>query len=293
MHTRQHSLLNSLPFLVLAACGGASQEAPGANEPEPQAATAQPTTTQAPGDAAATQNALPAILAGSHRSEENRARDKYRHPAETLGFFGVQPTQTVVELWPGRGWYTEVLAPLVREHGKLIAVAPVGNYLQPYKDFLASRPDVYDRVQLAVITPPDQLSLGPDNSADVVLTFRNLHNWISNGYAAQVHAAVFRVLKPGGVYGVVDHRAPPGTTAEQTKKTGYAPEEVAIQLATAAGLVLDARSEINANPKDTKNYPEGVWTLPPVLKLGDVDRDKYLAIGESDRFTLRFRKPTQ
>ena len=300
MDTRRFRFVISLPFLALAACGGAAQEAPGANEPEPTGAaqpvsdpSAQPAATQSVGDATATQNAIEAILGGSHRSAENRARDPHRHPAETLGFFGVQPTHTVVELWPGRGWYTEVLAPLVRERGKLIAAAPTGNYLQPYKDFLAARPDLYDRVQLVEVTPPDKLSLGPDNSADVVLTFRNLHGWVGNGYASQVHAAVFKVLKPGGVYGVVDHRAPPGTTAEQTKKSGYTPEEVAIQLATAAGFVLDARSEINANPKDTKNYPEGVWTLPPVLRLGDVDRAKYTAIGESDRFTLRFRKPAQ
>jgi predicted methyltransferase len=290
MHTSRSRLVNSLPVLLLLACGGATQEAPGASEPSPASATApaaQPAAQRAD-DATA---AINAILLGSHRSEENRARDKYRHPAETLAFFGVQPGQTVVELWPGRGWYTEVLAPLLRERGKLIAAAPTGNYLQPYKDFLATRPELYDRVQLVEVTPPDQLSLGPDGSADVVLTFRNLHGWVGNGYAAQVHAAVFKVLKPGGVFGVEDHRAPPGTTAEQTKKSGYTAEEVAIQLATAAGFVLDARSEINANPKDTKDYPDGVWTLPPSLRKGDVDRDKYLAIGESDRFTLRFRKP--
>jgi predicted methyltransferase len=288
MHIAKYSIVNSLSVLLLAACSSASQQAPGANEPEPaaQAATAEPTATAGQGDIAA-------ILAGNHRSAENRARDAHRHPAETLAFFGVQPTHTVVELWPGRGWYTEVLAPLLRERGKLIAAAPTGNYLQPYKDFLATRPDLYDRVQLVEVTPPQTLSLGPDGSADAVLTFRNLHGWVGNGYAAEVHAAVFRVLKPGGVYGVVDHRAPPGTTPEQTKKTGYVPEDVAIQLATAAGFVLDARSEVNANPKDTKDYPEGVWTLPPVLRLGDVDRDKYTAIGESDRFTLRFRKPAQ
>ena len=295
MHIPQHSIVKSLPLLLLAACGGSSQQAPGANEPEPATAaeTAQPPAEQAAEQPATTEQALPAILAGSHRSEQNRARDPHRHPAETLAFFGVQPTHTVVELWPGRGWYTEILAPLVRERGQLIAAAPTGNYLQPFKDFLASRPDLYDRVQLVEVTPPEQISLGPDNSADVVLTFRNLHGWVGNGYAAEVHAAVFKVLKPGGVYGVVDHRAAPGTTAEQTKKSGYVPEDVAIKLATDAGLVLDARSDINANPKDTKDHSEGVWTLPPVLRLGDTDREKYQAIGESDRFTLRFRKPAQ
>jgi predicted methyltransferase len=289
MHITKHIIAISLFILLCAGCSSASQQAPGANEPEP---AAQPTAAPEP-TAAAAQPDIATILAGSHRSADNRARDAHRHPAETLAFFGVQPTHTVVELWPGRGWYTEVLAPLLRERGKLVAAAPTGNYLQPYKDFLASRPDLYDRVQLVEVTPPQTLSLGPDNSADVVLTFRNLHGWVGNGYAAEVHAAIFRVLKPGGVYGVVDHRAPTGTTPEQTKKSGYVPEDVAIQLATAAGFVLDARSEINANPKDTKDYPEGVWTLPPSLRLGDVDRDKYAAIGESDRFTLRFRKPAQ
>jgi len=289
MHITKHSIAISLFIPLFTGCSSASQQAPGANEPEP---AGQPTAAAEP-TATAAQPDIATILAGSHRSAENRARDAHRHPAETLAFFGVQPTHTVVELWPGRGWYTEVLAPLLRERGKLVAASPTGNYLQPYKDFLASRPDLYDRVQLVEVTPPQTLSLGPDGSADVVLTFRNLHGWVGNGYAAEVHAAIFRVLKPGGVYGVVDHRAVPGTTPEQTKKSGYVPEDVAIELATAAGFVLDARSEINANPKDTKNYPEGVWTLPPSLRLGDVDRDKYAAIGESDRFTLRFRKPAQ
>ena len=228
---------------------------PGPNEPEPSApsaATAEP----AP-SATAGQSDIAAILAGSHRSEKNRARDPYRHPAETLAFFGVQPTHTVVELWPGGGWYTEVLAPLLRERGKLIGAAPTGNYLQPYKDFLATRPDLYDRVQLVEVTPPQTLPLGPDGSADVVLTFRNLHGWVGNGYAAEVHAAIFRVLKPGGVFGVVDHRAKPGTTPEQTKKTGYVPEDVAIQLATAAGFVLDQQFRGQRQPEGHQGPSQG------------------------------------
>jgi predicted methyltransferase len=282
-----------LSFCVLAGCGAAQN--PGANEPEPARAPAADVAAaaKAPAQPDPTEQAIATILAGAHRSPENRARDPFRHPAETLSFFGVQPNHTVVELWPGRGWYTEILAPLVREQGKLVAVAATGPYLQPFKDFLASGQDLYDRVQLVEVTPPEQLTLGPDNSADVVLTFRNLHGWVGNGYAAEVHAAIFRVLKPGGVYGVVDHRAEPGTSPEQTKKSGYVPEDVAIQLATQAGFVLEARSEVNANPKDTKDYEQGVWTLPPSLRLGDTDRDKYTAIGESDRFTLRFRKPAQ
>ena len=147
-----------------------------------------------------------------------------------------------------------------------------------------------DRVEVVELAPPAQLALGPDGSADAVLTFRNLHGWIESGYAEQLHAAIFRVLKPGGVYGVEEHRANPGGTAADVKK-GYVTEEQAIALATAAGLVLEERSEINANPKDTKDHPNGVWSLPPSLQGGDVDRDKFVAIGESDRMTLRFRKP--
>lgn len=301
MRKHINSALLPLTLVVsIAGCAGASQHSPGAAEPEPVAS--QETTTApepqateqaAPTEPATTEQALAGILAGDHRSADNRARDPYRHPAETLTFFGVEPTHTVVELWPGRGWYSEVLAPLLREQGKLVAVAPTGKYLQPYKDFLASRPELYDWVQLIEVTPPENLSLGADNSADVVLTFRNLHGWVDSGYAKEMHEAIFRVLKPGGVYGVVDHRAKPGTTAEQAKKSGYVPEETAVQLATQAGFVLDERSDVNANPNDTADHPEGVWTLPPSLRLGDKDRDKYTAIGESDRFTLRFRKPAQ
>jgi predicted methyltransferase len=267
----------------LAACGGAQKPAS-----EPASAAAQ---SVAPN--AAPSDALAAAVAAPSRAPENVARDGARHPAQTLGFFGVTPTQTVVELWPGRGWYTEILAPLLREQGKLYAATPTGDYLQPYKDFLAKNSAVYDRVQLTEVSPPASLSLGPDGSADAVLTFRNVHGWVSNGYAQEVHEAVFRVLKPGGVYGVEEHRAAPGTPAEASAKSGYVSEEAVIAMATKAGLVLEERSELNANPKDTKDYANGVWALPPSLRGGDVDKDKYVAIGESDRMTLRFRKPAQ
>jgi len=236
---------------------------------------------------------LALVIANPTRLEKNRARDGARHPYETLSFFGVQPSQHVVELWPGGGWYTELLAPLLREQGKLSAVAATGPYLQPYKDFLATRTDVYDRVTLVEVSPPASLNLGPDGSADVVLTFRNLHGWVGGGYAEQLHQAVFRVLKPGGVFGIVEHRAQPGTAPDAFAKTGYVTEEAAIAMATQAGLVLEERSEVNANPKDTKDHPNGVWSLPPSLRGGDVDREKFVAIGESDRMTLRFRKPVQ
>ncbi|MET0287419.1 MAG: methyltransferase, partial [Polyangiales bacterium] len=152
---------------------------------------------------------------------------------------------------------------------------------------------VYDRVQLQELAPPDQLTLGPDASADVVLTFRNVHGWVSQGYAPKVFESAFKVLKPGGILGLEEHRARPGTPAAQSAETGYVSEEAVIALATAAGFVLEEKSEINANPKDTTDHPKGVWTLPPSLALGEQDREKYVAIGESDRMTLRFKKPTQ
>jgi predicted methyltransferase len=269
-----------LPLFVACAalgCGGATQTP-----------SSQVGTTVAPAPAT---EPLAQAVNGAQRSPENKARDVYRHPQATLQFVGVGPTQRVVELWPGKGWYTEILAPLLRENGQLTAVVPTGNYLQPYKDFLAAQPGLYDRVQVQEIAPPGQLSFGPDASADVVLTFRNVHGWASNGYAPQVFAAAFKVLKPGGVLGIEEHRAQPGSAAAQSPESGYMTEDSVIALATGAGFVLEERSEINANPKDTTDYPKGVWTLPPSLVLGDQDRAKYVAIGESDRMTLRFKKP--
>ena len=268
--------------VLVAACGGAKP----ATDTTTAANAAQTAAT-----ASSSSAAIAAAVAAPTRTPANVARDAARHPEATLDFFGVTPSQTVVELWPGKGWYTEILAPLLREQGKLIAVSPTGNYLQPYKDFLASNPAVYDRVQLVEVTPPAELTFAPDGTADAVLTFRNVHGWVENGYADQVFAAAFRALKPGGVLGIEEHRAAPGTPAEASAKTGYISEDAAIAYANKAGFVLDTRSEVNANPKDTKDYANGVWALPPSLKGGDVDKDKYTAIGESDRMTLRFRKP--
>ena len=234
---------------------------------------------------------LDAALAGAHRTQENKARDVYRHPKETLSFFGVSAGQQVIELWPGRGWYTEILAPLLHDQGTLIAAAPDNKYLTRYREMLGARADLYGNVEVRVVSLPDASSLGPDGSADVVLTFRNVHNWLGGGFAEALQASVFKVLKPGGVYGVVEHRGNKGMTAEQIEKNGYVPEEDVIALVTKAGFVLEERSEINANLKDTKDHPEGVWTLPPGYALGEKDRAKYAEIGESDRITLRFRKP--
>ncbi|MCE9572345.1 MAG: methyltransferase domain-containing protein [Deltaproteobacteria bacterium] len=242
--------------------------------------------------------ALRAALAGSLRTEAERARDGARHPAETLTFFGLRPDQRVVELWPGAGFYTAILAPYLADHGALAVTVfdpagdPAAENTQEARATLArlgSSP-LFAKVVAQRIAVPE-LTLGADGSADLVLTFRNVHNWIPADIAPDVFRAVARVLKPGGVLGVVDHRAAHDLTAEEVGKTGYVSEAQVIALAEAAGLVLEARAEINANPRDTKDHPNGVWSLPPTYAGKDVDRARFAAIGESDRMTLRFRKP--
>jgi predicted methyltransferase len=244
--------------------------------------------------------ALDGILAGSHRSAQNRARDAYRHPKETLLFFGLRPEMRVVEIWPEPGWYTEVIAPLVREKGKYYAAvldAVPGNANQAkrvadYRQMLGQRPELYDRVELTKL-PADAGDIVPPGSVDMVVTFRNIHNWMARGAAPQVFAAMYKALKPGGTLGVVEHRGNPANPQDPQAKSGYVNEQYAIELIEAQGFKLVAKSEINANPRDTKDYEQGVWTLPPVYRLGDKDRDKYEAIGESDRFTLKFVKPAR
>ena len=242
--------------------------------------------------------ALTSILAGDQRSAENRARDVYRHPKETLLFFGIRPEMKVIEVWPEPGWYTEVIAPLLREKGKyyaaVIAADPGNKYitqrLEDYRAKLASLPGLYDRVAV-VPFPDDGGDALPPGSVDMVVTFRNLHNWMSRGTAAQALATLYRALKPGGILGVVEHRGDPAVPQDPKAKSGYVNEDYAIKLIEAQGFRLVAKSEVNANPKDTKDYEQGVWTLPPTYRLGQKDHDKYAAIGESDRFTLRFVKP--
>ena len=234
---------------------------------------------------------LDAALAAPTRTPANVARDKYRNPKQTLTFFGVKPTDTVVELWPGGGWYTEVLAPYLAGGGTLAVIPPAGSYDQRIRTKIGSNP-VYDAVQVATFNAGQPTSLAAA-SADVVLTFRNVHSWLDSDapIADQVFAEAFRVLKPGGTLGVVEHRLPEEAEDARQLTSGYVKVSTVRRLAEAAGFQFVGASEVNANPKDTKDYAEGVWTLPPSLRLGDKDRKKYLAIGESDRMTLKFVKP--
>jgi predicted methyltransferase len=236
-------------------------------------------------------------VSATHRTARNVARDRYRNPAEVLRFFGVRPDSVVVEILPGSaGYYMEILAPWLAERGRYIAAnrAPDAppQYLADHQRLLArlaAEPKLYGKV---VVTPfhADRHEIAPAGSADFVLTFRNLHNWVERGEIEGALRAFHRALKPGGVLGVVDHRGRRDLTQEAQMKSGYVREDVAIALIERAGFRLTGASEVNANPKDTKDYPEGVWTLPPTYRLKDKDRARYEAIGESDRFTLKFVK---
>ncbi len=240
---------------------------------------------------------LKAVVSGDQRSAANKARDPYRHPVETLAFFGIRPNMTVVELWPFGGWYTEIIAPYLKGTGTYYAAAqdPGSNDAEDkelnakLKALFDSRPDLYSGVKWSVLAK-GKYNLAPDASADMVVTFRNIHNWVWSGYEKDVFAAAFRALKPGGILGVEEHRNN-NPQEKPGKGQAYTGEEYAIGLIQSVGFKLVARSDINNNPKDTKNYPKGVWTLPPSYAEGDKDRAKYAAIGESDRFTLKFVKP--
>ncbi|MES2743296.1 MAG: methyltransferase [Pseudomonadota bacterium] len=246
-------------------------------------------------------DALKAAIAGNQRTPANVARDAARHPYETLSFFGIKPTMTVVELAPGGGWYTEILAPYLRENGKLIAAGPdakssdegARQSAERFQKKLDANPAAFDKVQLGVFAPPTTYRFAPKASADMVLTFRNIHNWIPAGEASMktLFASVYDSLKPGGVFGVVDHRLPPAAKQDAQASSGYLHEDYVIRLIESAGFKLAAKSEINANPKDKADHKNGVWALPPRYANQDEDRAKYAAIGESDRMTLKFVKP--
>ncbi len=275
--------------LMLAACGG-------------EKATGAP----AAGAEAEPGAALEAVIAGEHRSPEEKARDQYRHPKETLDFFGIEPEMTVVEIWPGGGWYTQILAPYLKAGGgKLYAagLSPVGanervrKSIEDFDKTYVSRPELYGEIEVTVLGDGGG-DIAPPGSADAVVTFRNVHNWLPRGVGEENFAKFYRALKPGGVLGVVDHRAD-GTDLPHDGSTGYVYTDDVIALAEAAGFDFEGASEVNANPADTKDHPFGVWTLPPSRRTSatrgledpNFDRAPYDAIGESDRMTLRFRKP--
>jgi predicted methyltransferase len=233
--------------------------------------------------------ALQAAIAGPQRSEENKARDQYRHPLQTLTFFGLKPDMTVVEIWPGNGWYTEILAPFLRDRGKLYEAVGAGAGAKAFEAKLKADPAVYGEVIVTVLQPPAETAIAPAGTADMILTFRNVHDWLPRGNAEDYFKAFYRALKPGGILGITDHRANLSQPQDPKAKNGYVRQDYMIELAEQAGFKLVGTSEINANPKDPRNQP--VWDLPPTLRLGQKDRAKYLAIGESDRMTLKFIKP--
>lgn len=249
-------------------------------------------------------------MLGDHRDPAFVLRDQYRHPKETLEFFGLAPYLNVVEIWPSRGWYTEILAPVFREYGTFYAASfAMSAHQTPdwqkeiqieFADKLAQRPDVYDHVVITELSIPERTTIAPPGTIDMILTFRNVHNWMKGEYTQGMLETFYRILRPGGILGIVEHRAAPGTPFEQMVKSGYVTQEFVIALAQAIGFKFEESSEINANSNDTRDYPAGVWTLPPTLRLckkmkDGSDKDacikKYTAIGESDRMTLRFRKP--
>lgn len=278
--------------LLLSACAATDPASGGsaAAEAAAEVAAAQPDHAQA----------LRAAVAGDWRDAGFVARDRYRHPLETLTFFGIAPDDTVIEITPGGGWYAEILAPYLRERGSYVAAVwddaipdqPAYRYRlnQALRAKFAAAPEVYGAPQVRVFDPAIP-SFGPPASADAVLTFRNAHNWVADGNAQAYFRAFFDVLRPGGTLGVVDHRARAGTDLETMKTSGYLTEALVVELAEGAGFVLEARSEVNANPADTADHPNGVWTLPPSNRHDAADAERYRAIGESDRMTLRLRKP--
>jgi predicted methyltransferase len=244
---------------------------------------------------------LDAAIAAPYRGDKAQARDVYRHPKETLEFFGLAPNQSVLEIAPGGGWYTDILGPYLRARGTLYEA----QYLPPQGELpageaknnavferkLAAAPDIFGTVVVGTLQSGQFSGLPAGLQVDRVLTFRNIHNWIEDGQVDVNLRAFYSVLKPGGVLGVEEHRAIPGTSVQQMIDTGYLTEAYVIEHAQAAGFRLAARSEINSNPRDTKDYPHGVWSLPPTYRGGDTDRARFAAIGESDRMTLRFVKP--
>ncbi len=265
----------------------------------------------APVRAARIDKLIEQAMAGEHRDPAFVDRDHYRHPRQTLKFFGIRPDLTVVEIWPAQGWYTEILAPLLRERGTLyeagfaLSIEGVPDWRRKmqmgFADKLAANPEVYDHVVVTELSVPERTFIAPPGKVDMILTFRNVHNWMKGGYTEAMLKVFYRTLRPGGILGIVEHRAKPGTSIDDMITSGYVTQEFVIALASVVGFDFVGSSEINANPRDTKDHPAGVWTLPPTLRYcKGMDNgakktaciNKYMEIGESDRMTLRFRKPS-
>jgi predicted methyltransferase len=288
-HGRARAIAIAAAFFVLTLTGCASSSLDSQNSSRGS---------QSQGASAAS---LDAAISGSQRSSQARARDVYRHPKETLQFFDLGPTQAVLEIAPGGGWYTDILAPYLRDAGQLDEAQYLSTSADlaaedsatdaAYRRKLANAPSVYGNVVVGTLHAGQFNGFDSNERFDRVLTFRNIHNWIKDGQFDANLRAFYGALKHGGELGVEEHRARPGTTEQQMIDSGYVTEAFVIEHAKAAGFVLLARSEINSNPKDTKDYPHGVWSLPPTYQGGDVDRSRFAAIGESDRMTLKFVKP--
>ncbi|MEM7663121.1 MAG: hypothetical protein AAF292_12815 [Pseudomonadota bacterium] len=288
----KHILLAGLAGLAFTACtdtGTSTADAPDAPV-ETANAVEQPAI-----------DPIDAVLTGAWRSEANSARDAFRNPKETLEFFDVSGDETLIEIYPGGGWYTEVLAPLINQGGGKYIAANFGNAErdQQFLDRFADE-SVFGPVSITTLTP-DSGALADENSIDTVLSFRNVHNWMGRGYEKKVLEDVYATLKPGGVFGLVEHRLPSSADQDPQARSGYVHEDYMISLAAEVGFELAGKSEINANPNDTADHPFGVWTLPPVSRTTDrdgnapegFDAQTYLDIGESDRFTLKFVKPLE
>jgi predicted methyltransferase len=256
-----------------------------------QAAVAATAQMQAPDQGLAKAVADPA------RTPKFVARDRFRHPGEELAFFGVKPNMTVVEVWPGGGYWTEILGPYLKSSGHYYAAVTVRGESKEedtttaaWRTRIEQQKDRYGTVTITGLGK-GHYDVAPPGSVDLIVTFRNFHNWMDGGYADEALKGMYTALKPGGILGIEDHRGRDDKPQDPKAKSGYVRQDYTIDLARKAGFEFVGASEINANPKDTKEYPEGVWTLPPTLALGDKDREKYLAIGESDNYVLKFRKP--
>ncbi len=289
----RRGLLLGSAGLVLAGCGKKAEDKPAASAPAKAKAS----------------DALAAAIAGDWRPQTDKARDPWRHPRQSLEFWGLRPGITVVEFWPGAGWYTDILAPYLNSTGGRLYAAHLqtdnpndptaGEIVQAFRNKLAARPRVYGKVEVTAFGPTSG-PVAPAGGADLVLFLRNIHNWMAAGVAEKAFRDAFAALKPGGVLGVEEHRADPGGVQEALAADGYVQQAYVMQLAKEAGFTLAEASEINANPKDTRDHPFGVWTLPPTrlsAPRGEpaeagFDHSKYDAIGESDRMTLKFVKPS-